>query len=155
MYRLRYRVYCKELGYEPADNFPDGEEYDEDDLKSLHCLITHKRSGIAAGCVRLIKTGAREHDPLPIERHCQANLSQIFSVYPDPDTFDVTRNPQRHMAFGLGVHFCLGAPTARLEAQIALSVLRERLPNLRLENAGERLAPFFLWGRKNLPVRWR
>lgn len=84
-----------------------------------------------------------------------AAANRDASVYPNPDVFDVTRNLQRHMAFGLGVHFCLGAPTARLEAEIALAVLRERLPNLTLESAGERIAPFFLWGRKKLPVRWR
>ena len=84
-----------------------------------------------------------------------AAANRDASMYPDPDHFDVTRNPQRHMAFGLGVHFCLGAPTARLEAEVALTVLRERLPDLSLVNGGERIAPFFLWGRKKLPVRWR
>ena len=84
-----------------------------------------------------------------------AAANRDASMYPDPDHFDVTRNPQRHMAFGLGVHFCLGAPTARLEAEVALAVLRERLPDLSLVNGGERIAPFFLWGRKKLPVRWR
>ncbi|MBT4162363.1 MAG: cytochrome P450 [Gammaproteobacteria bacterium] len=84
-----------------------------------------------------------------------AAANRDASVYPNPDEFDVTRNPQRHMSFGLGVHFCLGAPTARLETEIALSVLRERMPELRLLGAGERIAPFFLWGRRKLPVSWK
>lgn len=84
-----------------------------------------------------------------------AAANRDASVYPDPDNFDVTRNPQRHMSFGLGVHFCLGAPTARLEAEIALQVLRERMPQLRLLGSGERIAPFFLWGRRTLPAAWQ
>ncbi|MGH9035002.1 MAG: cytochrome P450, partial [Acidimicrobiia bacterium] len=54
------------------------------------------------------------------------------SVFPDPDTFDITRDPNRHMAFGTGVHACIGAPLSRLELQMGLSALVERLPNLRL-----------------------
>lgn len=49
----------------------------------------------------------------------------------NPESFDVTRPPTRHLAFGIGVHYCLGAPLARLEMEIALSTLLRRLPNLR------------------------
>ena len=54
------------------------------------------------------------------------------AVFTHPDTFDVTRDPNPHLAFGLGLHYCIGAPLARLELQTALSVLLTRLPNLRL-----------------------
>ncbi len=74
-------------------------------------------------------------------------------VFDNPDQFDIRRPMKRHMAFGLGVHFCIGAPTARLEAEVALNRLRERLPGLALENTGERIGPFFLWGRRKLPLR--
>ena len=74
-------------------------------------------------------------------------------VFERPDQFDLRRPVHRHMAFGLGVHFCVGAPTARLEAEVALAVLRERVPNLKLIDSGERITPFFLWGRRRLPVR--
>jgi len=84
-----------------------------------------------------------------------AAANRDASVFRDPDTFDLHRPARRHMSFGLGVHFCLGAPTARMEAEIALHALLRRMPGLRLLGSGERIAPFFLWGRRRLPVAWR
>jgi cytochrome P450 len=52
--------------------------------------------------------------------------------FPDPDRLDVTRVVHKHLAFGMGHHFCLGAPLARLEAQIAFTTVLRRLPKLRL-----------------------
>lgn len=77
------------------------------------------------------------------------------AVFSEPDRFDLQRERTRHMSFGLGVHFCLGAPMARLEAEIALDALVERLPDLKLLGSGERITPFFLWGRRKLPVSFR
>lgn len=76
-------------------------------------------------------------------------------VFEKPNEFSLHQPQKRHMAFGLGVHFCIGAPTARLEAEVALATLRTRLPDLRLLGKGERIAPFFLWGRCKLPVAWK
>jgi len=84
-----------------------------------------------------------------------AAANRDSDVFERPDEFDIHRPRKRHMSFGLGVHFCLGAPMARLEAVIALQILAQRLPDLRLLNAGQRIAPFFLWGRSHLPVAWR
>ena len=73
-------------------------------------------------------------------------------VWDAPNAFSLDRPPQRHLAFGLGVHFCLGAQLARLEATVALRALVAHCPDLRLVSAGQRIAPFFLWGRRHLPV---
>ena len=52
--------------------------------------------------------------------------------FPDADSFDISRSPNRHLAFGLGIHFCLGSALARTEARIGFGRLFDRLPNLRL-----------------------
>ena len=73
-------------------------------------------------------------------------------AFESPDEFSLDRERNRHLGFGLGVHFCLGAPLARLEARVALRTLLQRCPDLQLLGDGERIAPYFLWGRKRLPV---
>jgi cytochrome P450 len=81
--------------------------------------------------------------------------------YADPDRFDVMRDTQGHLAFGQGIHFCLGAPLARMEARIALTALLQHLPFVELaDEHPERVEPFFLRGLKSLalvfnPRRWR
>ena len=77
------------------------------------------------------------------------------NAFENPNQFDITRPRKRHMSFGLGLHMCIGAPMARMEAEIALTTLINRLPNLRLRGEGTRIAPFFLWGRRTLPLTWQ
>lgn len=61
------------------------------------------------------------------------------NVFTEPDTLNITRRENSHLAFGKGIHYCLGAPLARLEGEIAISTLLRRLPNLRLQFAPETL----------------
>ncbi|MCB1679203.1 MAG: PEP-CTERM/exosortase system-associated acyltransferase [Halioglobus sp.] len=75
-YRTRYRVYCEEFNYEAADAFPDGLETDEFEAQSLHCLVTHKSSGRAAGCMRLVCV--EEQQILPMEKFCASVLDRAF-----------------------------------------------------------------------------
>jgi cytochrome P450 len=73
----------------------------------------------------------------------------------NPDDLDITRADNRHLAFGHGIHYCLGAPLARLEGQIAIGTLLRRMPNLRLKDAPETLAwraSMVIRGLERLPV---
>lgn len=73
--------------------------------------------------------------------------------FPDPERLDVTRHAAKHLAFGLGHHFCLGAPLARLEAQLAFAALLRRFPKLRLTDANLELHDNFnLRGYQALPM---
>jgi pimeloyl-[acyl-carrier protein] synthase len=73
--------------------------------------------------------------------------------YSEPDRFDITRDEGRHLGLGLGIHFCLGAPLLRLEAQIAFTAMLHRFPELSLatENLEWQEHPIFR-GVKSLPV---
>lgn len=78
-------------------------------------------------------------------------------VFPDPDRLDLTRDARRHVAFGFGVHQCLGQPLARMELQVVYGTLYRRIPTLRL--AGDlQDVPFkhdaFIYGVHELPVAW-
>ena len=86
--------------------------------------------------------GSANHDP---------------AVYPDrPDRLDITRPNVKPLSFGGGIHFCLGAQLARIEAEIAISTLLRRLPDLRLDDAvnPEWRPTFVLRGLKRLPASW-
>lgn len=78
-------------------------------------------------------------------------------VFPDPGRLDVTRDARRHVAFGFGVHQCLGQPLARLELQVVYSTLYRRVPTLRRATALESI-PFkhdgAVYGVYELPVSW-
>jgi len=90
VYGIRYRVYCDEFGYESVDKFPDEEEKDEYDDFSLHCLIIHKKTGLPAGCVRLVPAinNQNNHVLLPLEQHCGDSLNHeyIDGLNLDPQT---------------------------------------------------------------------
>ena len=78
-------------------------------------------------------------------------------AFADPDALDITRKARHHVAFGYGVHQCLGQPLARVEMQVAFETLHRRLPGLALAEPVERL-PFkhdmIIYGVHELPVTW-
>ena len=86
---------------------------------------------------------------------CSANRDP--AVYPDlPDRLDVTRPNVKPLSFGGGIHFCLGAQLARIEAEIAIATLLRRLPDLRIDDVEnpEWRPTFVLRGLKRLPASW-
>ena len=95
---------------------------------------------IARGQIVNLLIGAANRDP---------------AQFPDPDRLDLVGRENRHLGFGLGIHFCMGSPLARLEGQLAIGALLRRLPGLRQES--EQLTwhenPTFR-GLHSLPVTW-
>jgi cytochrome P450 len=73
-------------------------------------------------------------------------------VFDNPDSMDITRSPNPHISFGGGIHFCIGAPLARLEMSIALPALIKRFPNLKLSNEPKRRDSFTLRGYERVEV---
>jgi cytochrome P450 len=90
----------------------------------------------------LAMIGSANHDP---------------KQFRDPERFDITRDPNPHLAFGHGNHFCMGAPLARLEARIALGDLLERLTEIRLASPDpwEPRRGLHVHGPSRLPIRFR
>jgi cytochrome P450 len=97
---------------------------------------------IPKGETVLCLLGSANHDP---------------AVYPDhPERLDITRQNVRPLSFGGGIHYCLGAQLARIEAEIAIATLLRRLPELRLDDAEnpQWRSSFVLRGLKTMPARW-
>jgi len=75
------------------------------------------------------------------------------AAFQDPDTFDVSRDPNPHVTFGAGIHFCLGAALARLEAQILFATTLRRFPHLQLSTAPQWKPGYIIRGLEALHVR--
>lgn len=86
-----------------------------------------------------------------------ASANRDEQHFTSPDRLDITREPNRHLAFGHGIHYCVGAPLARLEGKIAIGTLVQRLPDLKLaipaEHVRWRSTPV-VRGVEALPVVW-
>jgi len=76
-------------------------------------------------------------------------------VFEQPFKFDIGRDPNPHIAFGLGEHFCLGANLARLELKVIFSQLAQRLDHAELAGPVERLRSSFVGGIKHMPIRMK
>ncbi|MEU3482712.1 cytochrome P450 [Streptomyces sp. NPDC033754] len=104
--------------------------------------ITLGGAEIPARASVLVGIGALDRDP---------------ARFPEPDRFDIRRDTRGHLAFGHGLHYCLGAPLARLEGRIALRTLLDRFPRLELDPDGdpwEWVPGLLIRGVRHLPVRW-
>jgi hypothetical protein len=75
-------------------------------------------------------------------------------VFDEPFCFDVTRDPNRHIAFGYGVHFCLGAALARMEINSFFTELLPRIESVELAGDPQHVATTFVGGLKHLPIRY-
>ena len=75
-------------------------------------------------------------------------------VFADPDEFDIGRDPNPHLAFGFGPHFCLGRHLAALELRVLLGAIAERMPGITLDGPATRLRSNFINGIKHMPVRF-
>ncbi len=74
------------------------------------------------------------------------------AAFADPDRFDVGRSDNPHIGFGAGIHYCLGAPLARVELQVSLATLLRRFPRLALAGDPVRRPEFVIRGLRTLPV---
>lgn len=84
-----------------------------------------------------------------------ASANRDPAVFPDPDRFDIGRQPNSHVAFGSGIHYCLGATLARIEGQEVFRGLAERFPRLELETDNLEYQPSLQFrSLKSLPVTW-
>jgi cytochrome P450 len=101
-------------------------------------VIRGKR--ILPGQTLLLLLGAANRDP---------------GQFPDAENFDITRTPNKHVAFGYGPHICLGAPLARLETSLAINTLLHRFPEFRLEVDSLEWSFGFVWGPREVPLSLR
>jgi cytochrome P450 family 109 len=106
-------------------------------MRVAHAEVELGGQRIQAGQAVMVLTGSANYDE---------------SVFADPETLDIRRSPNRHLGFGMGAHFCLGAPLARLELRIALALMLQKLPVLRRDTSQviEAVDSPFLMGVKHI-----
>ncbi|MZD07202.1 cytochrome P450 [Streptomyces sp. SID5785] len=115
---------------------------------------------VSGGTIRIateeVKIGSTLVRPGEAVIPSTASANRDPRAFPDPDTLDLSRAANRHIAFGHGIHRCLGAPLARIELQVAFSALLRRFPGLRLAVDASELTwgSGMIRGLTELPVAW-
>jgi cytochrome P450 len=139
---------------------PDQRERLRDDL-DLMPLATEEMIRWVTPVKEFMRTAARDTSVrgIPIAAGESVLLSYVSAnrdedVFDDPFRFDVGRDPNKHLAFGYGVHFCMGAALARMEVNSFFSELVPRLKSIELTGDPELVATTFVGGLKHLPVRY-
>ena len=112
----------------------------------------------------LFRTAVQDQEFLGVEVPKNTKVLCMFGsanldpeMWEDPEKFDVTRDYEDlklHYAFGQGIHYCMGAPLARVEAKVALKLVLERMPNLRLTGEPTEISAPVMHGVETLPVAW-
>ncbi len=112
----------------------------------------------------LFRTSVKDQEFLGVEVPKDTKVLCMFGsanldpeTWEDPEKFDVTRDYEKlklHYAFGQGIHYCMGAPLARVEAKVALRLTLERMPNLRLTGEPDEIGAPVMHGVETLPVAW-
>jgi cytochrome P450 len=104
-----------------------------------------------------MEVGGKTIEPARIVLGALGAANRDPRVFTDPDRLDIQRSPNRHIAFGQGPHFCLGAALARMEASISISELVQRFGKLRLAHNGKlpMIGGLTFRGVKKLPVALR
>lgn len=108
----------------------------------------------SAAPTRIHDTDIPENSKLQV---CFAAANRDPEQFPDPDEFRLDRDRRevgKHVAFGWGIHFCIGAPLARLETRIAFERIFDRMDDIELAGEPERNDSFVLHGLTKLPIRW-
>jgi cytochrome P450 len=99
--------------------------------------MTYAGIGLKKGMQVGLMFGAANHDP---------------TVFSQPQSLNITRNPNPHISFGGGVHYCLGAPLARMELQIAYTILLDRFPNMQLAAEPQFIPAYVIRGLQALKI---
>jgi cholest-4-en-3-one 26-monooxygenase len=139
---------------------PDEFQKLKDDLSLIHTAVEEMlRWAPAVIYFRRTVTEDTELGGTPLRKGDKvcvyyASANRDERVFEDPFRFDVTRSPNRHLAFGIGEHFCLGSHLARMELQIVFREILIRLPDIQPAGEVRRLRSNFIDGINEMPVRF-
>jgi cytochrome P450 len=140
--------------WEYLRDHPDAIPRAVEEMLRYDCPVERAPMRYAAADVEMGGTGIRRGDAVSV---VLGSANRDDAQFPAADRFEIDRDPNRHLAFGLGIHYCLGAALARLEGRVAVGALLAHLPTLRLavEPAALRWHTHpIMRGLHHLPVAW-